>query len=249
MTTCNSRQLPRSVGIIGYGQFGKFIHTLLDQYTAGCVVHTYDVAQDAEPALQRAAQADVVVLAVPINQYETVLRTISQLTPITSVVIDVATVKEVTEEWCRTYIPTHQYICAHPMFGPTSYQKSGQDITGFRCAITHSTLSSEQYKRCVDWLELCGLRIIHLSGTQHDKYLAETLFLTHLVAQAVTAAKFVRTDIDTVSFGFLMDAVESVRGDTSLFQDVYQHNPYCKAVVQKLSDALAEVQSALDARL
>ena len=34
-----------------------------------------------------------------------------------------------------------------------------------------------------------------------------------------------------------MDAVESVRFDTELFKDVYDHNPYCKEVVQRLIDA------------
>jgi hypothetical protein len=76
--------------------------------------------------------------------------------------------------------------------------------------------------------------------------LAETLFLTHYVAQMVAAGGFVRTDIDTLSFGYLMDAVESVKGDTELFRDVFAFNPYCRETIARLEKAEAGVHTLLE---
>ena len=69
--------------------------------------------------------------------------------------------------------------------------------------------------------------------------------MTHFVGQVVSRADFARTGIDTVSFGYLMDAVESVKQDTALFQDVYRFNPYCEEVLKRFEAAEADVHTLL----
>ncbi len=93
-------------------------------------------------------------------------------------------------------------------------------------------------------LERIGLKVLSIQADAHDRMLAETLFLTHYIGQVVTRAGFVRTEIDTVSFGFLMDAVESVKHDTKLFEEVYRFNPHCEATIRRFKtaeDALRDV--------
>src|SRR4029077_1431406 len=97
-------------------------------------------------------------------------------------------------------------------------------------------------------LKKCGFDVIEMTAEEHDKHLAETLFLTHFVGQVVARGGFDRTAIDTVSFGYLMDATESVKHDTALFQDVYTFNPYCEEVLKKFEVAEAEVHSLLKNR-
>ena len=53
------------------------------------------------------------------------------------------------------------------------------------------------------------------------------------IGQVVARGGFERTDIDTVSFGFLMDAVDSVRHDGQLFEEVCRYNPYCHEVIER----------------
>ena len=96
------------------------------------------------------------------------------------------------------------------------------------------------------WLKGLGLDVLAMSSEAHDRMLAETLFLTHYVAQMVAAGGFLRTDIDTLSFGFLMDAVESVKSDTELFRDVFEFNPYCRETIARLEKAESEVHALLD---
>jgi prephenate dehydrogenase len=90
------------------------------------------------------------------------------------------------------------------------------------------------------------LKVLELTADEHDRLIAETLFLTHLVGQTISKGSFERTSIDTVSFGFLMDAVESVAHDEALFRDVYRFNPYCKEVLARYEAAERAVKDSLN---
>src|SRR3989344_4618776 len=87
---------------------------------------------------------------------------------------------------------------------------------------------SSDYKKLCATLRSFGFDIVEVSSREHDKHIAETLFLTHFLGQVISRGGFERTGVDTVSFGFLMDAVESVRKDGKLFTDVFRFNPYCR---------------------
>lgn len=239
---------PRSLAIVGYGQFGRFVHQLQQKFCPDIetVVVTSQNRDDVRVvSLAEAGQRDVVLVCVPIHRYETTLRELRPHLRADTIVVDVATVKEVTEQACRTQLADQPYICTHPMFGPASYQKSNYSIKDFRLVVTGHTLSVDVYQRLLDQVKEWGLVVIEMNAATHDRYLAETLFLTHFVSQVITVADFVRTDIDTVSFGFLMDAVESVRDDLSLFQDVYTYNQYCQATIDRLIASVETVQARL----
>mgnify|MGYP000156198446 CR=1 FL=1 len=133
------------------------------------------------------------------------------------------------------------------MFGPESYQKTKKDVTGFRIVVTDKTVSSSDYKKVKKTLSQLGFVILEMTSDEHDKLLANTLFLTHYVGQTMKEAGFLRTDIDTVSFQSLMNAVESVMNDEKLFRDVYDFNPYCKESAERFHDAQEVVQKKLSA--
>ena len=90
-----------------------------------------------------------------------------------------------------------------------------------------------------------GFDVVEMDAEAHDRHLAETLFLTHFVGQTISRAGFNRTEIDTVSFDYLMDAMESVRHDTELFKDVFRYNPFCEEVLKRFEKAEGEVHSLL----
>ncbi len=225
------------VGIIGYGQFGSFIHVLVNKFFGDSVVVTWYDAKNTSKQSQdiaQVAEADVVFIAVPLTVYAETIKNIAPLLGKNTILVDVATVKEHTVSVCKKYIKDNGYICTHPMFGPKSYEKTNGVIDGFRVVITDSTVSKSTLTCIKNLLQRNGFIVIHMSAKDHDKYLAETLFVTHYIGQLVSRSGFVRTTIDTVSFGFLMDAVDSVKNDEQLFKDVYALNKYCKKVVMKM---------------
>ena len=234
----------RTLGIVGYGQFGRFIETLAKVYAPELQIRVWSRSEPRE-TLEDVCQSDVVVIAVSIRAFADVLpKVLSRLGP-NSVVVEVNTVKEHPVNLLRK-TERVKYVATHPMFGPYSFEKQGGSLKDLKMVIADHTLSEEEYTAMTGFLAGLGLSVLSMTPEAHDRMLAETLFLTHYIAQSVAAGGFVRTDIDTLSFGYLMDAVESVRQDTELFKDVYAFNPYCKEILSRLKQAEDTVQDLLE---
>lgn len=240
----------RSVGIVGYGSFGAFIHELLKRFAPHVEVRVYSPGKEVNGqlffSLEEVAKCDAVMLSVPIHAFEeTLVQTLPHLSP-DSIIVDVATVKLHTTEILKRLAGDRKYIATHPMFGPVSYKLRNKDIAGFRMVVTEYTVPTSLYEELKSSFKSLGFDIIEMSSDKHDKHVAETLFLTHFIGQVVSHAKFDRTEIDTVSFGCLMDAVETVKDDTELFRDVYRFNPHCREVLNRFQSGEHEARRILE---
>ena len=186
------------------------------------------------------------ILAVPISQFEATVRRVLPLMKQSGILVDVCTVKGYTVEVLQRLAQGRYWIATHPMFGPESYKKRHGDMSEFRIVLAKERFLPERiYQTAKAWLKNLRLCIVEMTADQHDRHTATTLFLTHYVGQVVATAGFDRTEIDTVSFGFLMDAVDSVRNDKELFTQVYIRNPYCLEVRQRFATAQSEVDGLL----
>ncbi len=238
-----------TVGIIGYGNFGKFLHELGQRFFPQIEfrVHSRRSEPDGETFfdLKTAAQSDIVIISAGIAEYEERMVAVLEHAFAETILIDVATVKKHTSELCHKHCGGKKFISIHPMFGPESYKKYRGDVSGFRIVVTDYALKNDTYQMLKAQFAAFGFNIIEMSADEHDKRLAETLFLTHYIGRSIIEAGFSRTDIDTLSFQFLMDAVESVKDDEDLFADVYHFNPYCKAVAERFHSAQEKVYQRL----
>ena len=238
----------KTVGIIGHGAFGALVETLLKRFAPSVEVRAYDTKKGKSSAtLAEAAACDAVVLSVPIAEFGNTLKDVIPLTRPDTVIVDVSTVKVHTTALLKKFSEGRPYIATHPVWGPESYEKRGGDIKGFRIVMTDGTLAVADYTALTDFLKSCGFDVVEMSAEAHDKHLAETLFLTHFVGQIVSSGGFKRTAADTVSFGYLMNAVESVQNDSELFRDVFRYDPYCAEVLERFAKAESEVRALLQA--
>lgn len=240
----------RSIGIVGHGAFGALMAALITRFAPGVAVRIFSSrhAPDGKTffSLADTAQCDAVVLTVPISAFEGVVQELLPLTRQGTVLVDVSTVKVHTVSILKRLAAGRQWIATHPMWGPESYEKRGGDVSGFRIVMADRTIAPDEFTRLKTFFADIGFDVVEMTAEQHDKHLAETLFLTHYIGQIVHRAGFDRTAIDTVSFGFLMDAVESVKHDARLFKDVFTYNPYCKDVLNRFELKEAEVRKLLE---
>ena len=231
----------KSIGIIGYGSFGHLAERLFKRFLPRAEVRIFSSHKNPDGqtffSLEYVCDSDAVILAVPIHVFELMLKKILPLARPDTVIVDIATVKMHTTNILVRHAKKRRYIATHPMFGPESYEKSGKDVHGFRIVITKHTLPKNDYERTISFLKSIGFDVVETTPKKHDRHLAETLFLTHFIGQTIDRAGFTRTDIDTVSFRFLMDAVESVKNDRALFEDVFRYDPYCETTLTKLERA------------
>jgi prephenate dehydrogenase len=242
-------QTPRSLGLIGHGAFGAFLESLARRFAPGLELRVF--ARKAAPdgarffTLEETCQCDVVIITVSIRAFGEMLDRVLPLLKPGAILVDVNTVK-VHPAALLAKANGVAWVATHPMFGPFSFEKQGGTLDGLRLVITENNLPAETRAAAIAWLKGFGLDVLTMTSQAHDQMLAQTLFLTHYVSQMVAAGGFVRTDIDTLSFGYLMDAVESVRGDTELFRDVFAFNPYCRETIARLEKAESEVHALLE---
>ena len=238
-----------TVGIVGYGNFGSFLYELGQRFFPNIEIRVYSRRKDIDNktffALETVAQSDVVILCGAIREYEEQIDQVLKLALPDTILVDVATVKKHTSELLHKHCNGRRFISTHPMFGPESYKKHNANVSGFRIVVTDYVLKNDDYQLLKNMFATLGFLIIEMTADEHDERLAETLFLTHYVGQSIIHAGFSRTAIDTLSFQFLMDAVESVKDDKELFEDVYRFNSYCKPVAKRLHAAQEEVYKGL----
>lgn len=239
-----------SIGIIWYGDFGKLIHDVVVKYYSEIQIKIFSRRQTPDQKLffdlAEVCNADLLFPCVPISSFELQIENILDIIWDKTILVDVRTVKKYTSDILAKYDTKINYICTHPMFWPYSYDKIWQKLDWLRIVLTDYNISSDQYIFIKSMFVDLGLKVIEMTSDDHDQKLANTLFLTHLVGQAIHIWWFERTDIDTVSFGFLMNAVESVRNDTDLFVDVYKFNPYCKNVLDRFENTMEVVKNKIE---
>jgi prephenate dehydrogenase len=242
----------QSIGIIGHGDFGRFLEALARRFLPGIAVRIYARKESPDGArffsLEETCQSDIVIIAVSIRAFEEMLLKVLPLLRPQSILLDVNTVKMHPAQLLRRHAGDRAWAATHPMFGPYSFEKQGGNLQGLRLVIADHTLPENVMAGAMQRLKALGLNVLTMSPEDHDRMLAETLFLTHYVSQTVAKGGFVRTDIDTLSFGYLMDAVESVRHDTELFRDVFAFNPWCEEIIHRFEAAEAEVHALLKPR-
>lgn len=236
-----------SIWIIWRWSFWQFINTLIDQYSPNTPRRVYDPYKDSprESTLQEVCSCDILFLAVPIRNFEQTLIDCKSHIGENTILIDVCTIKVYSQGCLQKYLPNQSYLCTHPMFGPYSYAQQWT-LKDLRLVICSHTLSNEEYEKILSLTRLLQLTVVECSADQHDQMLARSLFLTHYLTQIVVEAGLENTQIDTISFGNLMDVVASVRNDTQLFHDVRTYNPYCKKLVDQFSLAKKSIDKRLD---
>lgn len=238
-----------SIGIIGHGAFGAFLETLAKKHFPEAALRIFSRREVPDGSrffsLEDACAADVLVIASSIRSFEEVLAQAVARSGPDAVIVEVNTVKLMPVRALRAHAAGRKYVATHPMFGPYSYEKQGGSLEGLRLVISEHTLNEDEYGAALALLRALGLSVIETDADTHDRKLAETLFLTHYLSQSIAAAGFVRTDIDTLSFGYLMDAVESTKNDLALFRDVFEFNPYCTETVRRLKEAQGKVEALL----
>lgn len=239
----------KRIGIVGHGHFGQFLEVLAKRFLPQTELRIYSRRATPDSSrfftIEETASCDVVILCGAISEYEAQLRDLVPYLAPHTVVVDVATVKMHTEALCASLLGNRPYLCLHPMFGPESYDKQGGDVTGLRVVVTADTLPEGVYEQVREGLTALGFLVVRMTSESHDELLAETLFLTHYLSQSILRAGFARTPIDTLSFQSLMDAVESVKNDRQLFEDVYRFNPFCSDVAKRLHRAQEEVWQSI----
>ncbi|CAM9840452.1 unnamed protein product, partial [Discosporangium mesarthrocarpum] len=189
-----------------------------------------------------ANQLDVLVFSVSILSFEGVVKSIPKDLLRGKLVVDVLSVKTHAKEILLKYLPEDaDILCTHPMFGPESGANSWVGLPFLydrvrvrNAARTGDFLSIWETERC---------KTVEMSCELHDKYAANTQFITHLMGRILGKQGLSSTPIDTQGFKSALRLMETTCADSfDLFYGLFKYNTHSNDQLRRLRESFAEVE-------
>ena len=253
----------QTVGIIGYGRFGKLLAGALRQDFR---VRVYDSAFDSAEgkgadslsdagenlrfsSLQAAAENDAVFLCVPILYFDDAARRLAEYIPRQSVVFDVCSVKLYPAKILRERIrPRSPIVPTHPMFGPVSARDGWRDLPFVFCP--ESDADADERAALEFWSAYVegahGARALTMSADEHDRITAYNLCLTQLLGRALGSMGIRSSPIDAESFKRLLAMKDMSYSDSmDLLIGMHRFNPYAAEMRARLLGDLSALDAAI----
>lgn len=236
-----------TIGLIGYGRFGRILTTILEQ---GYELSIYDPYSNDVPEKYLCSQLgdvcaqSMVFVAVPIRDFLNVVKDIQPHIGERTTVIDVCSVKKYPADVMETHLPPHAgIICSHPMFGPDSYsQYREQKIVMHPLRDNYS-----KYDSLKGYFKSHSIRIVEMTPEEHDRQAAVSQGITHFIGRVLEKAGVKSTEINTLGFTDLLAVIEQTCNDSlELFKDLQRFNPYTNETILQLEDAIRQIHSSFN---
>ncbi len=241
------------LALLGYGRLGRFLAPLLQK---DFDLRIYDADPEAQATagesyrrvtLAEATAAEILLLAVPMCAMEEVCRELAPMLRPGQLVLDTCSVKMHPMQVMRQSFPAGvEIIGTHPLFGPDS----GRDgLAGLKIVLC--PLSDRHVEAVRGYLQGLGLRVLQASPEEHDRAMAETQCLFHLMARAIQEMDIHLSEIATPGPEKLFRDFAILQKDTrQLFIDLQTLNPFAEKrrkefirVLEKMDADLPPLQS------
>ena len=233
------------VSIIGFGRFGAMLHSLLSK---GFEVDVFDKnsidnSDVNEVSLEDALQNETIFIAVPIRDFENLVKDISKKISSGKTVIDVCSVKVFPKKVMLDNLSNETDIIAtHPLFGPDSLKDSGSVMTMESVRNTFG-----RYDFWKNYFESQNILIEEISAEEHDMMAARSQGLTHFVGRVIDDFGTNQTRIDTEGYKALHKLVNQTCNDTwELFEDIQNFNPFTKKMISELNESFEKISEIIE---
>lgn len=258
-----------SVAIIGLGLLGGSVGLAVSEHLPALRTTGYDadpatraraaerglVGRVCDSAAQAAADADLVIMCVPVGAMGTAAAEIAGHLKPGAVVSDVGSSKQSVAKALAEALPGVAVIPAHPVAGT---ERSGPDA-GFAslfqqrwCIITPSADAdpAQLAALCRFW-EALGAKVEVMDAQHHDMVLAVTSHLPHLIAYTIvgTASDLegvTESEVIKYSAGGFRDFTRIAASDPIMWRDVFLSNREAVLdMLQRFSEDLTALQRAI----
>ncbi|MCL4672897.1 MAG: prephenate/arogenate dehydrogenase family protein [Sphingomonadaceae bacterium] len=257
------------VAIIGLGLLGGSLGLALRENLPGVTTTGYDaspatraraaqrglVGTVCDSAAEAVAEADLVVLCVPVGAMAQAAREIAPALPAHTIISDVGSSKQSVARALAEALPGHVVIPAHPVAGT---EQSGPDAgfaTLFRqrwCILTPGPDAPEAAMADLTELwEALGAKVEIMDPAHHDVVLAVTSHIPHLIAYTIvgTASDLedvTQSEVIKYSAGGFRDFTRIAASDPTMWRDVFLSNREAVLeVLGRFSEDLTALQRAI----
>jgi len=258
------------VALIGIGLIGSSLARVLrrdspDTKIVACArrpetlaaVRRLELADDAtdDPA-EAAAGADTIVIATPLSAYAAIGERIKPALKDGAILTDVGSVKQMAIRDLQPHVPRGvHFVPGHPVAGT---EHSGPEA-GFAelfcdrwCILTPLPETAPEAVNAVARMwERCGMRVVKMSADHHDKVLAMTSHLPHLIAYTIVGTatdleESLKSEVIEFSASGFRDFTRIAASDPVMWRDVFLNNREAVLeIVQRFTEDLTALQRAI----
>ena len=205
-------------------------------------------------SLEAIKTADVVLISVPIDSFESVVKQLPPYLRPEQVILDITSIKATPVEVMHRYIKTGKMLGTHPMFGPGAKDFSKQNVVLTPTSEKETALA----QKVKQYLEARGARVALMTPQEHDEMMAIVLGLAHFIA-LVSADALLSFDrlkqmekVGGTTYRLLLTLAESVLTEDAEFYASLQMNlpkmPEIHGLFQKKAKAWARLVKSKDSR-
>lgn len=266
----DSEFLFEKVALIGVGLIGS---SLARAFRSRGIVRKISVSARSQATLDRVMElgladsahsdpieavegADLVILCAPVGTYESIASVIGPHLKPGVIVTDVGSVKQAVIRDVDQYLPDGvHFVPGHPIAGT---EKSGPDagfaelFDGRWCILTPPP-GAEQHAidAVVALWKRCGSMVEIMEPAHHDKVLAITSHLPHLIAYTIVGTatdleESERAEVVKFSAGGFRDFTRIAGSDPVMWRDVFLNNREAVLeMLQRFSEDITVLQRAI----
>lgn len=235
------------VGLYGFGPFGKFLYKYLKQYNFDLIISDIEEIDNSDYVKENDffnSTFDIIIFCNSINSFEEVIKKINPSFFKDKLIIDVLSVKEYPYEIYQKYNITENILLTHPMFGPNSVKDNqlweNKKFVYYPINIkVHDT-----YIAFMKFLSYTKCELLLMKPTEHDKYVAESQFITHFIVKTLKELNLTDTPINTLNYDILLTMIKNIGNDSfELFQGMILKNKYTLKVMNDIIYSLFKIKN------
>ena len=254
-----------NIGIVGYGAFGQFLgQQMAGTHKVRCI-DQMDRSKEADktdveyyPMFDMhnfLEDLDVVVFAVPLIEFEDVIRNIAANQLSGKLVVEVCPLSAHPKKVLLNHLGGDvDVLSTHPMFGPSDRSGTIDDDAHLKYSwdgqpMVYDMVRISDVRRADSFLsifERARCQMVAMTAEEHDKLTADAEFVTHLTGRILDRHMLPATPVSSREYAALCDVAEMTSGDTlDMFYGLYKYNPNAKEAMAKMRENLARIERQL----
>ena len=234
------------IGIYGFGRFGQFLYNYLTEYPFDVISVSVEDGVEKEQEFFN-TEMDAVIFCNSINSFEEVISKIPSDFFKDKLIIDVLSVKEYPLEIYKKYNITENILFTHPMFGPDSVFNSVNNWENKNFVYyPHNIKLINVFSKFMMFLHDLECNLILMKPEDHDKYVAESQFVTHFIGRSLKELNLKTTPINTSNYDNLLSLIHNIGNDSfELFKGITLKNNYTAPVIDKIMYSMHKIKNML----
>ena len=259
----------KKISILGLGLIGtSILHAIKKKLDKEIITFAYDIESEhrnivsemgiatfvCDNISEAVKDAELVILAIPVGVMETVARLISPHLKPNTLITDTGSTKASVIKDVNTYLPENVFfIPSHPIAG-TEYSgpKAGfSSLFENRYWLLVSEIETENSDKLSNFFTKLGSKVEIVSIEYHDRILAITSHLPHLIAYTIVGtASDLETDLknDVIKYsasGF-RDFTRIASSNPIMWRDIFLNNSEAVLeMLQRFNEDLSDLQKAI----